>query len=38
MDDFKLFNGDCLDVMKNITDGSVDLVVTDPPYLMDYKR
>ena len=37
MDDFKLFHGDCLDVMKNITDESVDLIVTDPPYLMDYK-
>ena len=37
MDDFKLFHGDCLDAMKNITDESVDLIVTDPPYLMDYK-
>ena len=27
-----LFNGDCLEVMKGIPDGSVDLVVTDPPY------
>ena len=24
--------GDCLDVLKNIPDNSVDLVVTDPPY------
>ena len=24
--------GDCLEVMKNIPDGSVDLVLTDPPY------
>ena len=37
MDDFKLFHGDCLDVMKNIPDEYVDLIVTDPPYLMDYK-
>jgi len=29
--------GDCLDVMKRIPGGSVDLVVTDPPYLMDYQ-
>lgn len=27
-----LWNGDCLEVMKQIPDGSVDLVVTDPPY------
>lgn len=27
-----LFNGDCLEVMKTIPDGSVDLVLTDPPY------
>lgn len=28
----ELHNGDCLEVMKQIPDGSVDLVVTDPPY------
>ena len=27
-----LFNGDCLEVVKGIPDGSVDLVLTDPPY------
>ena len=27
-----LFNGDCLEVMKGIPDGSVDLTVTSPPY------
>ena len=26
----KLLQGDCLELMKNIPDGSVDLVVTDP--------
>lgn len=25
-------HGDCLEMMKNIPDGSVDLVLTDPPY------
>ena len=30
--------GDCLELMKNIPDGSVDLVLTDPPYLCDYSR
>lgn len=28
----QLFNGDCLEVMKDIPDGSIDLVLTDPPY------
>lgn len=28
----KLFNGDCLEVMKDIPDGSIDLTVTSPPY------
>ena len=32
MSNYKLYQGDCLEVMKNIEDGSVDLVVTDPPY------
>ena len=27
-----LYNGDCLEILKNIPDKSVDLVVTDPPY------
>ena len=29
--------GDCLKLMKNIPDGSVDLVLTDPPYGMGFK-
>lgn len=28
----KLLHGDCLDRMKDIPDGSVDLICTDPPY------
>ena len=27
-----LYNGDCLEVMKNIESGSVDAIITDPPY------
>ena len=27
--------GDCLELMKNIPDGSVDLVLTDPPYIIE---
>lgn len=28
----KIIQGDCLEKMKLIPDGSIDLVVTDPPY------
>lgn len=28
----KLYNGDCIDLIKEIKDNSIDLVVTDPPY------
>ena len=28
----ELYNGDCLEVMKNIPDKSVDMILTDPPY------
>lgn len=27
-----LMQGDCLELMKNIPDGSVDMILTDPPY------
>lgn len=38
-DDFidQIICGDCLEVMKEIPDKSVDLVVTDPPYGMNYQ-
>ena len=32
MKPIELWQGDCLELMKNIPDGSVDLVLTDPPY------
>lgn len=32
MDDVRLYQGDCLKIMKDIPDGSIDLVLTDPPY------
>lgn len=34
---FQLINGDCLEKMRDIPDGSIDLVLTDPPYGMDYQ-
>ena len=30
-----LKHGDCLELMKDIPDGSVDLVLTDPPYMIE---
>ena len=32
MKKFELWHGDCLEMVKDIPDGSVDLVLTDPPY------
>ena len=32
METVTLWRGDCLELMKNISDGSVDLTVTSPPY------
>lgn len=32
MSDFTLIQGDCLERMKDISDGSVDMVLTSPPY------
>ena len=31
-EEMKLINGDCLEEMKSIEDGSIDMVLTDPPY------
>ena len=32
-----IHNQDCIEGMANLPDNSIDLVVTDPPYLMSYK-
>ena len=29
--------GDCLELMKEIPNESIDLIITDPPYLIRYK-
>ena len=31
-----LFNKDCLEVLRNLEDNSIDLVLTDPPYFIGY--
>lgn len=33
----EIINGDCIKGMRLMNDSSVDLVVTDPPYLMNYR-
>ena len=35
MSEVKLYKGDCLVNLENIKDNSIDLIVTDPPYLID---
>lgn len=30
--DIKLLQGDCLELMQDIPCGSIDLILTDPPY------
>jgi len=32
-----LYKGDCLNIMKDFLKESIDLIVTDPPYLINYK-
>lgn len=32
MDEYKLYNGDCFDVLREMPDESVDMVFADPPY------
>jgi len=32
-----VYNCNCLDLLRNIPDNYIDLIVTDPPYLMNYK-
>lgn len=31
----ELYHGDCLEIMKQLKPNSIDLVLTDPPYLID---
>lgn len=37
MAEWTLYEGDCLEVMRQLPDNSVDAVVTDPPYGIDYQ-
>lgn len=37
VEDSRLICGDCLDVLKTIDTGSVDFIITDPPYGIDFQ-
>ncbi len=32
----RILNGDCIQVMRELPAGSVDFILTDPPYLVNY--
>ena len=32
MSNIKIYNSDCMEMLKNIPDSSIDLIITDPPY------
>lgn len=34
----QIINADCLDILRELPDKSIDLVLTDPPYGMSYER
>ena len=34
----KIFHGDCITLMEKLPDEKIDLVVTDPPFAIDFKR
>lgn len=40
MSNYNIYHGDCLDLIKNIENDSIDLVLTSPPYdnIRDYKK
>lgn len=38
MSKVKLLNGDCLEVMRGLEDSSIDLIITDPPYGVNFKQ
>jgi len=35
MNEYKLYQGDCLEILPTIPDESIDLIITDPPYGID---
>ena len=37
-ENYKLYNGDCLQIMKDMPDNSIDIVITDIPYGIDFSE
>ncbi|HPD33995.1 MAG TPA: site-specific DNA-methyltransferase, partial [Candidatus Kapabacteria bacterium] len=37
LDTNKIYNIDCIEGMKIIPDNTIDLVITDPPFAIDFK-
>jgi site-specific DNA-methyltransferase (adenine-specific) len=37
LSDIQLYCGDCIEVMKSIETGSIDLIITDPPYPKEFE-
>ena len=37
MIEYTLYHGDCIDIMKKMNNESVDLILTDPPYGIDFQ-
>jgi len=37
LSDNTIVNGDCLDILPRLADGSADFILTDPPYLVRYR-
>ena len=35
---YKIYNADCMDVLRTINQESVDCIVTDPPFGVNYKQ
>lgn len=38
MSKIQLYNGDCIDVMQQIPDKSIDGIISDPPYAVNFKN
>lgn len=34
----RIINGDCITGMKKIPSGNIDLIITDPPFAIDFKK
>ena len=34
----KVINADCMEIFKNINDNSIDLIITDPPYGVNFEE